>query len=129
MAQDFLDLLSIKTEEVLKGTYYDRRPVTPMDSGTRFAYDIVDEPRSAYGNLINNLNTTIAYQTIKTNDLCGFKVKGYCVTQEGGLWQIQEVEQHLVAKKNKQALRIIRKTIETVYVLRMIKVDNPWEIR
>ncbi len=129
MAQDFLDLLSIKTEEVLKGTYYDRRPLTPMDYGIKFAYDIMDEPRSSYGNLINVLNTTISYQTIKTNDLCGFKVKGYCATQEGGLWQIQEIEEHLVSKKNKQSLRLVTKSIETVYILRMIKVDNPWELK
>lgn len=129
MAQDFLDLITNKVEEVLTATYYERRPITPNDAGTKFAYDIVDEPRSAYGNILNAVNTVVSYQTIKTNDLCGFKVKGYCATQEGGLWQIQEIETHLVSKKNKQALRIVKKSIETVYVLRMTKVDNPWGLK
>ena len=39
---DFLDLLTVKDEEILTGTYYARRPITPQDQGIRFAYDIVD---------------------------------------------------------------------------------------
>lgn len=129
MARDYLDLLAPKGEEVLTGTYYPRRPLTPQDAGTKFAYDILDEPRSAYNNLLGTLNTTVSYQTIKTNDLCGFKIKGYCVTQDGGLWQIQEIVKRLVSKKTKQALRIIHDTIDTEYVLRMTEVDNPWELK
>ena len=129
MAQDFLSLLTVKGEEVLKGTYYARRPITPEDAGIRFSYDILNEPRSSYANILGTLNTVSSTQTIKTNDLCGFKVKGYCVTQDGGLWQIQEIEKRLLAKKNKQALRIIQKTIETEYVLRMVEVDNPWGLK
>ncbi len=129
MARDYLDLLAPKGEEVLHGTYYDRRPITPQTSGVRFAYDIIDEPRSSYTNLLGTLNTTISYQTIKTNDLCGFKIKGYCVTQDGGLWQIQEIVKRLVSKKTKQALRIMNNTIDTEYVLRMTEVDNPWELK
>lgn len=122
---DFLDLLHIKDEEVLSGTYYARRPKTPQDSGVPFEYDIVSEPRSNYGNIISNLNGVLSYQTIRTNDLVDFKVKGYCVTQEGGLWQIEEITKQLVTTNNKQALRNI-KQIETERILRMIEVDNPW---
>lgn len=122
---DFLDLLHIKDEEVLTATYYARRPKTPQDSGVQFDYDIVSEPRSNYGNIISNLNGVLSYQTIRTNDLVDFKVKGYCVTQEGGLWQIEEITKQLVTTNNKQALRNI-KQIETERILRMIEVDNPW---
>lgn len=126
---DLLDLLVVKDEEVLTGTYYSRRPQTPLDNGIKFAYDIVDEPRSAYNNILNTLNTVQSFQTIKTNDLCGFEIKGYCVTQEGGLWQIMEIVKRLVTPNSKQALRTIRKSIETVYELRMIEVDNPWGLK
>lgn len=129
MAHDFLDLLHVKTEEVLKGTYYDRRPITPQDYGKTFDYDIMDEPRTAYYNMLGTLNTTMSTQTIKSTDDVGFKVKGYCVTQEGGLWQIEEIISRIVSPKSKQALRIIKTTIETEYVLRMIKVDNPWGLK
>lgn len=129
MAHDYLDLLHQKSEEVLKGTYYPRRPLTPQDYGEEFSYDIIDEPRTAYHNLMNTLNTTIATQTIKTSDLSSFQVKGYCVTQEGGLWQIQEITKRLISKQSKQALRIIKTTIETEYILRMVEVDNPWGIK
>lgn len=129
MVQDFLSLLTIKGEETLTGTYYERRPLTPEDAGVKFAYEIVNEPRASYGNILGTLNTTIAYQTIKTNDLCGFKVKGYCVTQEGAMWQIQEIEERITAPSNRQALRILTKTINTLYTLRMTKVDNPWGLK
>lgn len=122
---DFLDILHIKDEEVLTATYYPKRPKTPNDTGEPFAYDIVAEPRSNYGNIISNLNGVLSYQTIKTNDFANFKVKGYCVTQEGGLWQIEEITKQLITSDNKQALRNI-KQIETEYTLRMIEVDNPW---
>lgn len=129
MAHDYLDLLHKKAEEVLQGTYYERRPQTPQDYGKPFSYDIVDEPRTAYHNLINTLNTTISTQTIKSSDLSDFQVKGYCVTQDGGLWQIQEIAKHIVQKQSKQALRILETTIETEYILRMVEVDNPWQLK
>lgn len=126
---DYLDLLHQRSEEVLTGTYYDRRPLTPQDVGEAFSYDIVDEPRSAYFNLLQSLNTTMSTQTIKTTDIHDVKVKGYCVTQEGGLWQIQEVVKRIKNPKTKYALRVIQTTIETEYVLRMVEVDNPWELK
>ena len=129
MVQDFLSLLTVKSEETLKGTYYARRPLSPEDAGVSFAYDILNEPRSSYANILGTLNTVTSTQTIKTNDLCGFKVKGYCATQDGGFWQIEEIEKRIVSKKSKQALRITKNTIETEYVLRMIEVDNPWGLK
>lgn len=126
---DYLDLLHQRSEEVLTGTYYERRPLTPQDVGEAFSYDIVDEPRSAYFNLLQSLNTTMSTQTIKTTDIHDVKVKGYCVTQEGGLWQIQEIVKRIKNPKSKYALRVIQTTIETEYVLRMVEVDNPWELK
>lgn len=126
---DYLDLLHIKADEVLTGTYYERRPLTPQDVGETFSYDIVDEPRSAYYNILQALNTTMTTQTIKTSDLHNIKVKGYCVTQEGGLYQIQEIIKQIKKPKTKYALRVIQTTIETEYVLRMVEVDNPWELK
>lgn len=126
---DFLDLLTVKDEEVLTGTYYARRPITPQDQGIRFAYDIVDPNDRSYHNILNTLNTTMSIQTIKTNDLCGFQVKGYVTLQDGGLWQISGIIKHAVKDGAKQALRLLKQTIETEYVIRLIEVDNPWGLK
>lgn len=126
---DFLDLLTIKDEEVLTGTYYNRRPKTTADVGISFSYDIVDESDRNYSKLLDNLQTEQVMQTIKTNDLCGFKTKGYVVTQDGRFWTITGIIERLVKRENKQALRVLRQTIETEYVIRLLQVDNPMELK
>lgn len=123
---DILDFFKGKEDEPLKGTYYSEKPFTPDADGVRFSYDIVDEPTASYANVLNTLNTELKTQTIKTNDACGFKVKGYCVTQDGGLWQIASVVERIISANNKQALRSQVKTIDTIYVIRLIGVNNPW---
>lgn len=126
---DYLDFLTIKDEEVLTGTYYSRMPITLSDEGIRFSYDIVDENNRAYATMLNTLQTEQAVQTIKTNDLCGFKVKGYVATQDGLFWQITGIIKRLVKRENKQALRLLKQTIETEYVIRLINVDNPMGLK
>lgn len=126
---DFLDLLTIKDEEVLTGTYYNRRPKTTADVGISFSYDIVDVSDRNYSKLLDNLQTEQVMQTIKTNDLCGFKTKGYVVTQDGRFWTITGIIERLVKRENKQALRVLRQTIETEYVIRLLQVDNPKELK
>jgi hypothetical protein len=126
---DFLDFLTIKDEEVLTGTYYNRRPKTIEDVGISFQYDIVDEKDETYSKLLDAIETTKALQTIKTNDLCGFKVKSYVITQTGELWQITGIVKRVVKPENKQALRVLKTTVETEYVIRLIEVENPWGLK
>ena len=126
---DFLDFLQIKDEEVLTGTYYARRPLITADTGIRFQYDIVDESDKSYATILNNLKTERTLQTIKTNDMCGFKVNGYIVTQDGDFWQITGIIKRLVKPENKQALRILKQTVETTYIIRLMQVENPMELK
>lgn len=126
---DFLDFLTVKDEEVLTGTYYKRKPITTDDGGLPFSYDIVNESDRTYSTMLNTLQTEQAVQTIVTNDLVGFKVKGYVVTQDGILWQITGIVKRLVKAENKQALRILKQTIDTEYVIRLIAVDNPMGLK
>jgi hypothetical protein len=129
MVMDYLDLLAVSDEEVLSGTYYKRRPKTINDTGDEFHYDIVNDHDENYSKLLDSIETTKAIQTIKTNDDCGFKVKGYVVTQTGELWQITGFVKRLVKPENKQALRLLKETIETEYVIRLMEVDNPWGLK
>ena len=126
---DFLDLLAVSDDEVLSGTYYNRRPKTTEDVGVDFKYDIVDEKNESYSKVLDAIETVKSIQTIKTNDECGFKIKGYVVTQTGEMWQITSIVKRLIKPENKQALRVLKKTIETEYVLRLIEVENPWGLK
>lgn len=126
---DYLDFLTVKDEEVLTGTYYKRRPITTEDGGLPFSYDIVNESDKNYSTIISNLQTEQVVQTIRTNDLVGFKIKGYVVTQDGILWQITNIMKRLAKPENKQALRILKQTIETEFVIRLMAVDNPMELK
>lgn len=126
---DFLDFLTAKDDEVLTGTYYNRRPKTPKDRGVGFSYDIVDEGDRSYSKLLDSLEAELSLQTIKSKDYCCFKVKGYVVTQEGGLWQITGIIKRLVHPETKEALRILRETASTEYVIRLIEVQNPWGLK
>ncbi len=134
---DLLNLLSIKDEEVLTGTYYDRLPiqsnipvpVSDSDYGIKFQYDIVDEHDRFYSTLLGNLQTENGSCTIKTNDMCGFTVNGYIATQDGSFWQITGIVKRLVKLSTKQALRYLKETAETEYVIRLNEIDNPWELK
>lgn len=127
--RDFLDFLQIKDEEVLTGTYYDRIPLTSNDVGLHFQYDVVNESDKSYTTLLNTIETEQSLQTIKTNSSCGFKVMGYVVTQDGLLWQITGIIKKLVKQENKQALRILKESIETEYLIRLSEVANPMELK
>ena len=126
---DFLNFLVRKDEEVLKGTYYARQPKTPNDVGVPFSYDIVQESDRTYAKLLDSLESDRTYQTISTNDITNFEIGGYVATQEGGLWIIVNLVSHLAVKESKQALRFVKKTAGTEYVIRIMQVDNPWGLK
>ena len=126
---DLLNFIIPQSDEVLKGIYYSKIPKTPNDSGVEFRYDIVDESDRSYAKILDNLVTEQAIQTIKTNDVCDFKIKGYIVAQDGEFWQITGIVKRLVIKESKHALRLIKETPSTEYVIRLIGVENPWGLR
>lgn len=126
---DFLNFIAQDSDEVLSGTYYEKIPKTPDVSGVRFKYDIVDESDKSYAKILDNIKTEQAMQTIKTNDVCGFKVKGYIVTQDDDFWQITGIVKRVVVKKSKYALMFQKETSATEFVIRLIGVENPWGLR
>lgn len=123
---DLLDFFHPKENEPLTGTYYEHKPFTPDDEGKRFSYDIVDDKSVAYNTILNTMQTNLKTQTIRTNDACGFTVNGYCVTQDGGLWQISSVIERVISSDSKQALRHQTRTFDTEFIVRLIGVNNPW---
>lgn len=126
---DLLSLLTIKYDEVLTGTYYNVIPKSVEDSGISFQYDIVDESDKAYSGVLDTIKTNQTVCTIKTNDMCGFKVNGYIATQDGKLWQISGIIERIINERTKQALRLLKRTSETVYLIRLLEVPNPWGLK
>lgn len=125
---DLLNLLIEQKDEVLTGSYYAKLLSTPNEGAVKFQYDVVDESDKAYTTIIDTVQTTRAVQTIKTNDPCGFEIKSHIVTQDGAFWQITGIITRLKSDKTKHALRFFKQTPETVYLIRLIEVDNPWEL-
>ena len=85
------DCMKLHYEEVLQGTYYEKYPELPKDSGIGFHYDIVNESDSSYAKLLDNIKTESTILTIKSDDDIEFKTTGYIATQDGMFWQIQGV--------------------------------------
>ena len=126
---DLLDILRLKDTEYLTGTYYARQPFTPEDDGIAFTYEMVDPKSKTYAKLINNLEEPSSVTAIRTDDDCGFEINGYVATQGGDLWIVQEVLKNVQNDNTKEALRLLTETVQTEYVIRLLKVENPWGIQ
>lgn len=127
--KDFLDFLQLSDDEVLSGTYYNRLPKTSQDIGVPFQYDIVQDSDKTYSMMLNQIQSEQCLQTIKTNDLSECKVKGYVATQDGLLWQITGFIKKPSTPNNKESLRILKNSVETEYIIRLLQVDNPMELK
>ena len=126
---DFLSLLTNQDDEVLTGSYYPKIYNEATEGAIKFQYDIIEESDRAYATVIDTLQTVRAVQTIKTNDPCGFEIKAHIVTQDGAFWQITSIATRHKPEKGRQALRYFKQAPETVYIIRLIEVDNPWELQ
>lgn len=127
-----MTFLRQRHEEVLKGTYYIRRPKTTDDAGISFGYSIIDESDRSIAKLLNTLETAKTIQTIKTDDdlpLPENSPFGYVVTQSGELWLIEGYITKIMNEDNKQALRLLVKTNQTAQIMRLSKVSNPWGLK
>lgn len=123
------DVLKLHYEERLEGTYYPRMPENPRDKNETFYYDIVNESDKSYAKLLNNIQTEATLLTIKTNDKIDFKTTGYVATQDGLFWQISGVIKNLKHDNTLEALRVLKETVQTSYIIRLIEVDNPWGLK
>lgn len=127
-----MTFLRQRHEEVLKGTYYIRRPKTTDDAGIPFGYSIIDESDRSIAKLLNTLETAKTIQTIKTDDDLPLPENtpfGYVVTQSGELWQIEGYITKIMNEDNKQALRLLVKTNQTAQIMRLSKINNPWGLK
>lgn len=125
----YLKFMTDRSEEVLKGTYYKQIPKTPFDSGDKFSYYIVNQSDKTYAKLLDGIEAPIKTLTISTDDVeFGFEINGYIKTQGNELWQITGIVEAPANENTMQALRKHVKTIQTRNIIRLIGVENPWEL-
>lgn len=126
---DIRYILQARSHDAMSGIYYPVKPKVPGDNGTRFNYEAVDPKETAYRRIFANvIDTDSATLTIKTVFNIGFKAKGYVVLKDGTMYQIVLVGEDESAVVSKQAFRNMRSAAGVEYYLRLIEVENPWEV-
>ena len=125
---DFIDFLVDSSDEYLTGTFYPRRPKSSEDGGINFSYKQLDPNSRRFGKLLNNVRADVANYAISTNDHCGFNIGGYIVTQNGLIWQITEIVTNEEVKGKSDVLRWFKTAENSEQSLRMIQVDDLYEL-
>ena len=125
---DFIDFMVDSSDEYLTGTYYARRPKSYEDVGINFSYKQLDPNSKRFGKVLGDVRADIANYAIATNDHCGFKIGGYIVTQNGLYWQITEIVTNEEVKGKSDVLRWFTTAENSEQSLRMIQVDNIYDI-
>lgn len=125
--KDILNLLNPKSKFPCEGKYYKERPISPDNGAAMFNYSYVSTYSNTYRRLFANIQGVEGQTVIRTDDQFNFKVHGYIVTQDGKTFEILQVEKDYQAAQQ-QAMRLFGTPVSTEYVLRLMKIDNPWGI-
>lgn len=125
---DFIDLMVDTSEEYLTGFFYKRRPKNAEDGRISFLYKQLDPNSRVFDTVIGNVRADRATYAIKSNDNCGFNVGGFVITQNGLIWEIVEVIKNEEVKGSNDALRWFKRAINTECSVRMIQVDDLFDI-
>ena len=77
---------------------------------------------------MQNMRLDSERYSIKTCDDCGFKINGYISTQNGLFWVIEDIIHDEQTAGNEEALLQWKTAVKTEFVIRLRRVDNPFEI-
>lgn len=126
---DWLDVAKPSKEYTATATYYEDDIDDPSIGGQSFRYNYVDPLSKTYRMLFENIQSTDGEGecTIATVDKLPFSLGAYVKTQDGKYYQIKQALTDF-SDAPKQALRILPIPVGTRYVIRMVRVDNPWGI-
>lgn len=130
MITDALDILNPRERFSAEGTYWDERPDSADQGGSKkFNYEFVSPYSKTYRVAFGAMqNFEAGETTVRTNDDVGFKNGGFVMLQNGQLYTVLQVATDFQAA-SKQALRFLGVPLGTEYVIRMVSVDNPWWAR
>lgn len=128
---DILDLLNPRNEYYFTGYYYPRKPkpTEPPDLGrVTFSYRQVNPYSRTFATVMNTVRLDTETYAIRTNEDCGFKNKGFISTQDGKFWVIDEIIHDEQVPGTEEALRLFKNVVQSEYIMRLVKMDNPWGI-
>lgn len=125
---DFIDMIVNTGDEFLTGTFYRRRPKTPEDGGVNFRYKQLDPNSKVFDKVLGQMRKDTATYAISTNDDCKFNIGGYIRTQNGLLWEITSVIGNEEVKGGNEALRWFTTAKNSDTSIRLIQVDDLWDL-
>ena len=125
---DVLDFLVNKDKETMTGYYYTKTPRSFDSDRIIFNYEKADYRRNNFSIVIPNLRSDEETYSIRTNDDCGFKTGNYVSTQDGCMWVIREILHEEQTKGSEETLLYFRRSVDAVYTLRLVRVENPWGV-
>lgn len=126
---DFLDMETVRDEDYMEGSFYKRRPKTPNDYAVPFVYSEIDSKSRSYYKILQQLKSDQGTYTIKTRDNVGWKVNSYIVAQDGTMYQVVDYRKIMTPQSNKEALRVVKQSNSTEFVVRLLEVENPWGLQ
>ena len=125
---DFMDFIVDRADEFLTGYFYKKRPKSQEDGRIKFNYRQLDPNSRVFGKLLGEVRADRASYAIRTNDMCGFNVGGYIITQNGLIWQITEVITNEESKGSNDALRWFTTAVNAECSVRMLQIDDLFNI-
>lgn len=137
---DFLDLSKGKYYQYHTGKFFLRLPeaitnitkladLYDLDEGACFDYEYVDPTEWRYKQLLGNVSESkMAIATIKTKEPLPFKPKAYILLDNGRLCQMLSIVEDTAAA-NREAAILMPIPVGTEYILRLVEIENPWELQ
>lgn len=127
---DLLDILSpAKGKFPFTGAYYGEVNVSPEEGRCMIRYKFENPRSTTYRMLFSNIqdfdSTTTA---IRTNTNVGVKIGGYVILQDGESYVIDDIAKDYNTAPQ-EVFRLGNSSPAIEYVLRLIKTDNPWDMR
>ena len=128
MIFDTLDLMNPKTRFTATGSYYIEDMDGTVDGAQQFNYEYVNPFSNTYKRLFANVQGSAGEVAIRTDDQLKFAVNATVITQDGQAFKILQVEKDYQAA-NKQVMRLFGTPVSVEYVLRLVRIENPWGIK
>jgi hypothetical protein len=127
----FLDFFKPHDDEYMTGYYWDKRPTPNVyreEGRQTFRYSKASAKEKQFNTVMQNMRLDSERYSIKTCDDCGFKINGYISTQNGLFWVIEDIIHDEQTAGNEEALLQWKSAVKTEFVIRLRRVDNPFEI-
>lgn len=127
MIRDILDIMNPKPRFTSSARYYEEPVDGPNVGAHQFNYEYVNPFSNTYRRLFANIQGVAGEVAIRTDDQLKFKINGIVITQDGQAFKIIQIEKDYQAAQ-KQVMRILGTPLSTQYVMRLVAVDNPWDV-